>query len=73
MDNVSKLIKEKTDSYLDFKKTLGYSSTTARSLGFDAEVKKIENDRRWVNEIIELLGVIDLKLNEVNPASKTKQ
>lgn len=62
MDKALELIKEKKEQYREFRRQLGHESTTAKRLGFDTEVQKIENDRKWVMEIIDLLEEVAIKV-----------
>ena len=55
MEKVLKLIGEKKESYRDYRKNLGHDSLTAKKLGFDLEVQRIESDRKWAMDIIDLL------------------
>ncbi len=62
MDNALELIKQKKEQYREFRRQLGHESTTAKRLGFDTEVQKIENDRKWAMEIIDLLEEVAIKV-----------
>ena len=62
MDNALELIKNKKEQYREFRTQLGYESVTAKRLGFDTEVHKIEIDRKWAMEIIDLLEEVAIKV-----------
>lgn len=62
MDKALELIKAKKEQYREFRRQLGHESTTAKRLGFDTEVRKIETDRIWVMEIIDLLEEVEIKV-----------
>jgi len=62
MDKALELIKQKKEQYREFRRQLGHESTTAKRLGFDTEVQKIENDRKWAMEIIDLLEEVAIKV-----------
>lgn len=62
MEKALELIKQKKEQYREFIRQLGYESTTAKRLGFDTEVQKIENNRKWVMEIIDLLEEVAIKV-----------
>lgn len=62
MDKALELIKKKKEEYREFRRQLGHESTTAKRLGFDTEVQKIENDRKWVMDIIDLLEEVAIKI-----------
>ena len=62
MDNALELIKDKKEQYREFRRQLGHESTTAKRLGFNTEVQKIEIDRKWAMEIIDLLEEVAIKV-----------
>lgn len=62
MNKVLELIKEKKEEYREFRRQLRHESITAKKLGFDTEVQKIENDRTWTMEIIDLLEEVAIKV-----------
>lgn len=62
MDKALELIKQKKEQYREFRRQLGHESTTAKRLGFDTELQKIENDRKWAMEIIDLLEEVAIKV-----------
>ena len=62
MEKALELIKQKKEQYREFRRQLGHESTTAKRLGFDTEVQKIENDRKWAMEIIDLLEEVAIKV-----------
>jgi len=62
MKKTLELIKKKKEQYREFRRQLGHESITAKRLGFDTEVQKIENDRKWAMEIIDLLEEVAVKV-----------
>jgi len=62
MKKTLELIEEKKEKYREFRRQLGHESTTAKRLGFDTEVQKIQNDRKWAMEIIDLLQEVAVKV-----------
>ena len=62
MEKALELIKQKKKQYREFRRQLGHESTTAKRLGFDTEVQKIENDIKWAMEIIDLLEEVAIKV-----------
>ena len=50
---------DKIKEYREFKNTLRNDRNTAMKLGFKAQVVVIENDIKWVEEIIALINEIE--------------
>jgi hypothetical protein len=64
MEKVLKLIEEKQESYREFRKGLLHDSLTAKKLGFMREVERIEADRKWAMDIIDLLQEVSTIINK---------
>lgn len=64
MEKALELIRQKKEQYRDFRNKLGHDSRTAKLLGFDVEVQRIESDRKWAMDIIDLLEEIAKKVHE---------
>ena len=66
MGELMKLIKEKKESYKSLKVDIRHEMNTAKRLGFETEADKLNKDRGWVTEILELLeelAVVEQKAN----------
>ena len=55
MSELMKLIKQKKESYKSLKVDIRHDMNTAKRLGFETEADKLNKDRGWVAEILELL------------------
>ena len=64
MSKTLELLKNKKQEYRNFKGDLRRDMTTAKKLGFNTEVNKIEKDIGFVNEILELLEDVSVSLQK---------
>jgi len=62
MESTMQLIKKHKETYRNFKGDIRRDMTTAKKLGFETEVNKMDKDIMWVNEILELLEEISVEL-----------
>lgn len=69
MEITLQLIKKHKETYRNFKGDIRRDMTTAKKLGFQAEVNKLDKDNMWVNEILELLEEIAVELQSESNAT----
>ena len=69
MDLTLQLIKKHKETYRNLKRDLRSDTITAKKLGFNAEVDKIEKDNMWIGEILELLEEIAVELQTESNAT----
>lgn len=68
MSELIRLIKQKKESYKSLKVDIRHDMDTAKRLGFETEADKLNKDRLWVDEILELLEELVAKEQKTNNA-----
>lgn len=52
---IKRFIEEKEEEYIEFRAKLYHDYSVAQRLGFDLQKDKIESDRKWAMDIIDLI------------------
>jgi len=72
MKKALELIEQKKEEYRDIKQKSYHDIETAKRLGFDVQVQRIQTDIKWAKDIIYLLDDIGKELQAEKGTTKTK-